>query len=154
MTPSTQPEIERKYELPEGAEWALKVDAADAKGRTYAAVFGDGELAARLPSVLGALTTMLALGWIAWQFYGPTTAVLFALVFPSSIAVLVFARAATPDMLFTGTLALSLAAARRLGPFTCRRWALCSGNPPTQPRWTILSWPMRSAISAPMRTSR
>ena len=31
-------------ELPEGAEWALKVDAADAKGRTYAAVFGDGEL--------------------------------------------------------------------------------------------------------------
>ena len=77
-------------------------------------VFGDGELAARLPSVLGALTTMLALGWIAWRFYGPTTAALFALVFPSSIAVLVFARAATPDMLFTGTLALSLAAAAPL----------------------------------------
>ncbi len=41
-------------------------------------VFGDGELAARLPSVLGALTTMLALGWVAWRFYGPTTATLFA----------------------------------------------------------------------------
>ena len=77
-------------------------------------VFSDGELAARLPSVLGGLTTMLALGWVAWRFYGPTTATLFALVFPSSIAVLAFARAATPDMLFTSTLALTLAAATPL----------------------------------------
>ena len=77
-------------------------------------VFGDSELAARLPSLLGALTTMFAVGWIAWRFYDPTTAALFALVFPSSIAILVFARAATPDMLFTGTLALALAAATPL----------------------------------------
>ena len=77
-------------------------------------VFSDGDLAARLPSVLGALITMLALGWVAWRFYGPTTAALFALVFPSSVAVLAFARAATPDMLFTSTLALALAAAAPL----------------------------------------
>ena len=77
-------------------------------------VFSDGELAARLPSVLGGLTTMLALAWVAWRFYGPTTATLFMLVFPSSIAVLAFARAATPDMLFTSTLALALAAAAPL----------------------------------------
>ena len=74
-------------------------------------LFGDGELAARLPSVLGAPATMLALGWVGWRFYGPTTAALFALVFPSSVAVLTFARAATPDMLFSSTLALALAAA-------------------------------------------
>ena len=88
-------------------------------------VLGDGELAARLPSVLGALITMLALGWIAWQFYGPTTAALFGLVFPSSVAVLVFARAATPDMLFTSTLALALAAAAPLVLLNPRRavWA-------------------------------
>ena len=77
-------------------------------------VFSDGELAARLPSVLGGLTTMLALGWVAWRCYGPTTATMFALVFPSSIAVLAFARAATPDMLFTSTLTLALAAAAPL----------------------------------------
>ena len=77
-------------------------------------VFSDGELAARLPSMLGGLTTMLALGWVAWRFYGPATATLFALVFPSSIAVLAFARAATPDMLFTSTLAVALAAAAPL----------------------------------------
>ena len=88
-------------------------------------VLGDGELAARLPSVLGALTTMLALGWVAWRFYGPTTAALFALVFPSSVAVLAFARAATPDMLFTSTLALALAAAAPLVLLHPRRavWA-------------------------------
>ena len=88
-------------------------------------VLGDGELAARLPSVLGALTTMLALGWVAWRFYGPTTAALFALVFPSSVAVFVFARAATPDMLFTSTLALALAAAAPLVLLNPRRagWA-------------------------------
>ena len=88
-------------------------------------VLGDGELAARLPSVLGALTTMLALGWVAWRFYGPTTAALFALVFPSSVAVLVFARAATPDMLFTSALALALAAAAPLVLLNPRRavWA-------------------------------
>ena len=77
-------------------------------------VLSSGELAARLPSVLGGLTTMLALGWVAWRFYGPTTATLFALVFPSSIAVLAFTRAATPDMLFTSTLALALAASATL----------------------------------------
>ena len=84
-------------------------------------VFGDGELAARLPSVLGALTTMLALGWVAWRFYGQTTAILFALVFPSSVAVLAFGRAATPDMLFTSTLALALAAAAPLMLLNPRR---------------------------------
>jgi len=77
-------------------------------------LFGDGELAARLPSVLGALTTILALGWVGWRVYGPTTAALFALVFPSSVAALAFARAATPDMLFSSTLALALAAATPL----------------------------------------
>ena len=77
-------------------------------------IFSDGELAARLPSVLGALTTLLALGWVAWRFYGSTTATLFALVFPSSVGVFAFARAATPDMLFTSMLALALAAAAPL----------------------------------------
>ena len=64
---------------------------------------------------------MLALAWVARRFYGPTTATLFALVFPSSVAVLAFARAATPDMLFTATLALAMAAAAPLVLLNPRR---------------------------------
>ena len=77
-------------------------------------VFGDSELAARLPSAAGAATSMLALGWLAWRFYGGATAALFVLLFPSSIAILVFARAATTDMLFSATLALALASSAPL----------------------------------------
>ncbi|MEE2963897.1 MAG: glycosyltransferase family 39 protein [Acidobacteriota bacterium] len=77
-------------------------------------VFGDSEWAARLPSVAGAATSMLALGWLARRFYGGPTAALFVLLFPSSIAILVFARAATTDMLFSATLALALASSAPL----------------------------------------
>ena len=73
--------------------------------------FGDTESAARLPSACGALATLLALGWVARRFYGHVTASLFVVMFPSSIAILAFARAATPDMLFTSTLAVALTAA-------------------------------------------
>ncbi len=74
-------------------------------------LLGDGELAARLPSILGSLATMLAIGWLGWRHFGRTTALLFAVLFPSSIATLVFARAATTDTIFTSTLTLALAAA-------------------------------------------
>jgi len=77
-------------------------------------LFGDTEVAARLPSVAGAATTMLALSWLTRRFYGAPTAGLFLLLFPSSIAILVFARAATTDMLFTATLALSMVTAAPL----------------------------------------
>jgi len=74
-------------------------------------IVGDTEAAARLPSACGALVTLLALGWIARRFYGHSTASLFGVMFPSSIAILTFARAATPDMLFASTLAVALTAA-------------------------------------------
>ena len=77
-------------------------------------LFGDGEIAARFPSVAGAVATLLALGWLAFRFHGPNTAAIFVLAFPSSIAILVFARAATTDMVFTATLALAMAAATPL----------------------------------------
>ena len=77
-------------------------------------LFGNSELAARLPSALSALATMPALGWLTRRFYGNLSALLFGLLFPSSVAVLVFARAATPDMLFSSSLALTLAAAMPL----------------------------------------
>jgi 4-amino-4-deoxy-L-arabinose transferase-like glycosyltransferase len=77
-------------------------------------LFGDSELAARLPSAVGAATTLLALSWFARRFYGGPTTSLLLLLFPSSIAILVFARAATTDMLFSTTLALAMASAAPL----------------------------------------
>ncbi len=74
-------------------------------------LLGEGELAARLPSILGSLATLLAIGWLGWQHFGRTTTLLFAVLYPSSIATLVFARAATTDTIFTSTLTLALAAA-------------------------------------------
>ncbi|MGH9592694.1 MAG: ArnT family glycosyltransferase, partial [Bryobacteraceae bacterium] len=72
-------------------------------------VFGESEFAARFPSALAALLAALAIAWAARRFYGSVTSVLALLLFPSAVATIVFARAATPDMLFTGTLAATMA---------------------------------------------
>ena len=75
------------------------------------------EWAARLPSSFAALAASLALAWLAFKHYGlkdgfTRSAVLLApLVFSASVAAIGFARAATPDMLFSATLALAMASA-------------------------------------------
>jgi 4-amino-4-deoxy-L-arabinose transferase-like glycosyltransferase len=68
-------------------------------------LFGENDYAARLPSALAALLAAAALAWAAMRLYGAATTVLVLLFLPSSVATVAFARAATPDMLFTGTLA-------------------------------------------------
>jgi 4-amino-4-deoxy-L-arabinose transferase-like glycosyltransferase len=72
-------------------------------------LFGENDFAARLPSALAAVLAAAAISWMAWRFYGGTASLLALLMFPGSIATLAFARAATPDMLFTGTLAAAMA---------------------------------------------
>jgi len=74
-------------------------------------VFGASEFAGRLPSALGALITALALGWTALRAYGLNAAGLTILFFSTTIGVMVAARAATPDMLFSALLALCCVAA-------------------------------------------
>ena len=75
------------------------------------------EWAARLPSALGALATALALAWLAHRFYGrdtdgkPNVVVLAPLLFSTNVAAVGFARAATPDMLFSASLTLAMASA-------------------------------------------
>lgn len=71
-------------------------------------LFGVNDYSARLPSALAALLIAAALAWAALKFYGPATTVLVLLLVPTSIAAVTFARAATPDMLFTGTLAVAM----------------------------------------------
>jgi 4-amino-4-deoxy-L-arabinose transferase-like glycosyltransferase len=78
------------------------------------------EWAARMPSALAALTTTLAIAWLARRFYGRNSdwalspSVIAPLIFATSVAAIAFARGATPDMLFSTCIALSMACAARL----------------------------------------
>ena len=75
------------------------------------------EWAARLPSAIAALAVAFTLGWLGWRHYGTqrdlieSPALLAPLFFSSSVAAIGFARAATPDMLFSATLSLAMLAA-------------------------------------------
>jgi 4-amino-4-deoxy-L-arabinose transferase-like glycosyltransferase len=73
--------------------------------------FGVNEFAARLPSALAAALAALTLGWAAWRFYGVAAARAALLVFPTCVGMFGFARAATPDMLFTAALTVAMVAA-------------------------------------------
>ena len=75
------------------------------------------EWAARLPSAFAALAAAITIGWLAWKFYGATApfawnpALLAPLMFSTSVGAIGFARAATPDMLFSACIALAMASA-------------------------------------------
>ncbi|HWG57880.1 MAG TPA: phospholipid carrier-dependent glycosyltransferase [Candidatus Acidoferrales bacterium] len=75
------------------------------------------EWAARLPSAIAALAAALAIAWLARRHYRATRdfacnpALIAPLLFALSVAAIGFARAATPDMLFTATLTLAMASA-------------------------------------------
>jgi 4-amino-4-deoxy-L-arabinose transferase-like glycosyltransferase len=75
------------------------------------------EWAARLPSAVAALAAALAIGWLGWKHYGAdggievSPALLAPLLFSCTVAAIGFARAATPDMLFSASIALAMASA-------------------------------------------
>jgi 4-amino-4-deoxy-L-arabinose transferase-like glycosyltransferase len=74
------------------------------------------EWAARLPSAIAALAAALALGWLGRKHYGRANSdvdpgLIASLVFATSVAAIGFARAATPDMLFSASIALAMASA-------------------------------------------
>jgi 4-amino-4-deoxy-L-arabinose transferase-like glycosyltransferase len=71
-------------------------------------LFGVTEFAARLSSALAAALAVLALAWAAWRFYGRTSAWAALLILPTCMGVFGFARAATPDMLFSAALAAAM----------------------------------------------
>lgn len=74
------------------------------------------EWAARLPSGFAALAAAVTIGWLAAKHYGgdlqslASPALLAPLIFASSVAGIGFARAATPDMLFSASIILAMAA--------------------------------------------
>ena len=74
------------------------------------------EWAARLPSAFAALAAAMAIGWLGWKHYGTDGAwqgpsLLAPLLFSTSVAAIGFARAATPDMLFSASISLAMASA-------------------------------------------
>jgi 4-amino-4-deoxy-L-arabinose transferase-like glycosyltransferase len=78
-------------------------------------VFGVNEFAARLPAALAAVFATVAMAWAALRSYGLDAAWLTLLMLPTTLATIGFARAATPDMLFSAFLvAASVSAAEML----------------------------------------
>jgi 4-amino-4-deoxy-L-arabinose transferase-like glycosyltransferase len=73
------------------------------------------EWAARLPSAFAALAAAVAIGWLAAKHYGGGASslrgpvLLAPLIFASSVAAIGFSRAATPDMLFSASIAMAMA---------------------------------------------
>jgi 4-amino-4-deoxy-L-arabinose transferase-like glycosyltransferase len=78
------------------------------------------EWAARLPSAFAALATALAIAWLARRFYDTNEnwarnpALIAPLIFSTSVAAIGFARAATPDMLFSASIGLAMACAAEI----------------------------------------
>lgn len=72
------------------------------------------EWAARLPSAFAALAAAVAIGWLASRYYGhnvPGAKALAPVLFATTVGAIGFARAATPDMLFSAFIALAMASA-------------------------------------------
>jgi len=85
----------------------------------WAAAIGFGmhlpaEWAARLPSAFAAVAAAVAIAYFAWRHYGSdgklstSPALLAPVIFSTSVAAIAFARAATPDMLFSAAIALAM----------------------------------------------
>jgi 4-amino-4-deoxy-L-arabinose transferase-like glycosyltransferase len=75
------------------------------------------EWAARLPSAFAALGAAVAIARFAWRYYGSdedlfaSPALLAPVIFAASVAGIGFARAATPDMLFSAAITLAMVCA-------------------------------------------
>ena len=72
-------------------------------------VFGVREFSARLPSALAALLAVVAIKWTALRSYGIGAAWYSVLMLSTSVAMIGFSRAASPDMLFAGLLTAAMA---------------------------------------------
>jgi 4-amino-4-deoxy-L-arabinose transferase-like glycosyltransferase len=79
--------------------------------------FGVSEFTARMPSGQTAVLATLALTLAAWRFYGAATARIVLLMFPTCVGVFGFARAATPDMMFSALLGVAMVCAAVLVGF-------------------------------------
>lgn len=114
------------------------------------------EWAARLPSAGAAVLAAIAIGWLGWKHYaansradsaGPSLLIrdpqiLAPLLLSTSVAAIGFARAGTPDMLFSCCLTLAMAAAahilHRAGALRANRDPL--PDPASSNFWALLAF--------------
>jgi 4-amino-4-deoxy-L-arabinose transferase-like glycosyltransferase len=73
-------------------------------------VFGTSEWAARLPSALAALGTLLLVWWLARRMFGDSAGTTAGIMFATAPLVMVFARVVVFDMTLTFLVTLALAA--------------------------------------------
>ncbi|HEY4741851.1 MAG TPA: glycosyltransferase family 39 protein [Candidatus Acidoferrales bacterium] len=85
-----------------------------------------GEIAARLPSAIAALLAACAIAWFALKEYGERTAWIAVMIFSTTGAAIAFSHAATPDMLFSASLACAMVCAGGI----LREEGLLRGLPP------------------------
>jgi len=104
------------YDKPPAFHWLVAASLA---------TFGPGAMAARLPSLLAALWTVLITAWWASRAWGPATGRLAALLLSSTVLLMAMARWTVVDMLFTASLSTAFAC---LG---C--WLLDPGRRPRTP---------------------
>jgi len=95
------------------------------------------EWAARLPSSFAALVSALAMAGLAFRRYGASTAWAVLLIFPTCVGAIAFARAASPDMLFTASLSLALLCAaivvEKRGSFATKNPRVVRGD-----KWALI----------------
>ncbi len=74
-------------------------------------IFGVSEATARLPSAVSALLATLGLAWLAFRMGGRNLARWLLVLMPSTVAMIGFTHAASPDMLFSAMLTLAMVCA-------------------------------------------
>ncbi len=97
-----------------GASWFEKPVLYYWIAGTTMRIFDVSEFAARLPSAMAALLAVVAVAWTALRSYGVGAAWYTFLMLPASVAMIGFARAASPDMLFAGLLTAAMAIASEM----------------------------------------
>ena len=96
-----------------GKPWFEKPPLLYWGGATLFKLFGSRapEVAARLPSAIGALLATLALAWLAWRTYGEECARWLLLLLPTSAGMIGFSHAAATDMPFAAMLTIAMVCA-------------------------------------------
>ncbi len=102
--------------------------------------FGVSEFTARMPSGLAATLAAMALAWLGARFYGLRAAWAVMLIFPTSVGIFAFARAATTDMLFSAFLCLAMVAATQLIPSWRTEFHPQGTAPCVSPVWARMAW--------------
>lgn len=74
-------------------------------------IFGVTDAAARLPSAFAALLATLGAAWFAFRVAGRGAARWVLVLLPTTIGMIGFSHAATPDMLFSATITLAMVCA-------------------------------------------